>query len=84
LEFHCTFGQWLWRWWRRRTLRQKAVMVLAACLLLALIRNVLMPVGQLLPVATVKPGAGNTEVIPSRSAVRHHRHAARKIGPPPA
>jgi hypothetical protein len=50
-------------------------MVLAAWLLLVLIRNVLMPAGQLRPVAAVKPGAASTLIIPSRIAVRHHRHA---------
>jgi hypothetical protein len=61
-------------------LRQKAVMVLVAWLVLALIRAALMPGGQLEPVAAVKRGAAGALIVPSRSVVRHHRRTARKQG----
>jgi hypothetical protein len=67
-------------WWRL-TLRQNAVLILVAWLALVLLRNVLMPVGQLRPVSTVTPGAGSTLTIPFRKAIHHDRHVARKAGP---
>jgi hypothetical protein len=72
-------------WWRL-TLRQNAVLILVAWLALVLLRNVLMPVGQLRPVSTVTPGAGSTLTIPFRKAIHHDRHVARQAGqimPPP-
>jgi hypothetical protein len=79
---HRAFSHWLWQWWWRLTLRQKAVLVVVAWLALVLIQDVLMPVGQLRPVSTLTPGAARRLIIPSRIAVGHHRHTARKAEPP--
>jgi hypothetical protein len=49
------------------------VLVVVAWLLLALIRNVLMPAGQLRPVAAVAPSAGHAEVMLSKVQA-DHRH----------
>src|ERR1700761_8045838 len=76
------FSHWLWQWWWRLTLRQKAVLVVVAWLALALIRYALVPAGQLRPVSIVTPDAGSTLIMPSRTVVRHHRYGARTAGPP--
>jgi hypothetical protein len=82
-KFQRTFG--LWRWWWRLTLRQKAVLVLAAWLALVLIRDALVPAGVIRQVSGVPASSGDTLIIPSKSkmATHHHRHMARKTLPPP-